>query len=212
MTSAPSVLSPRLEREAKAGGRELRVTRPQRHPAENPPTTDDLFCARQAALHPQEGREAAVAGSAIVVGQATGRSRTPAVGGVLSSAQFSDHSHGYRPGRGCHTALRDVAVGWTATTLFIEGDISRCFDRLDHLVTLQTAGEKIDDNRFLRLIGQVLRAGIWRTGCGTPRSAARRRAGFSPRACRTSTWTGWTSSSKQFCCRNTPRCAQELQP
>ena len=25
--------------------------------------------------------------------------------------QFSEHSHGYRPGRGCHTALREVAVG-----------------------------------------------------------------------------------------------------
>jgi group II intron reverse transcriptase/maturase len=73
--------------------------------------------------------------------------------------QFSDHSHGYRPDRGCHTALRDVAVGWTATTWFIEGDISRCFDELDHLVALQTLGEKIDDNRFLRLIGQMLRAG-----------------------------------------------------
>ena len=73
--------------------------------------------------------------------------------------QFSDHSHGYRPDRGCHTALRDVAVGWTAITWFIEGDISRCFDELDHLVTLQTLGEKIDDNRFLRLIGQMLRAG-----------------------------------------------------
>jgi retron-type reverse transcriptase len=41
----------------------------------------------------------------------------------------------------------------------IEGDISRCFDELDHSVTLQTLGEKIDDNRFLRLIGQMLRAG-----------------------------------------------------
>ena len=46
--------------------------------------------------------------------------------------------------------------------------------------------------------------GTWRTGCGTPRSAVRRRAGFSPRACPTSTWTGWTSSSRRFCCRNTP--------
>jgi group II intron reverse transcriptase/maturase len=73
--------------------------------------------------------------------------------------QFSDHSHGYRPGRGCHTALREVAVAWTRTTWFIEGDISQCFDRLDHSVTLRTLGEKIHDNRFLRLIGQMLRAG-----------------------------------------------------
>ena len=73
--------------------------------------------------------------------------------------QFSDHSHGYRPGRGCHTALRDVAVAWTGTTWFIEGDISRCFDRLDHQVMVATLREKIDDNRFLRLIGQMLQAG-----------------------------------------------------
>ena len=75
--------------------------------------------------------------------------------------QFSEHSHGYRPGRGCHTALRDVAIGWTGTTWFIEGDISRCFDRLDHQVMLATLGEKIGDNRFLRLIGQMLRAGYF---------------------------------------------------
>ena len=73
--------------------------------------------------------------------------------------QFSDHSHGYRPGRGCHTALRDVAVAWTGTTWFIEGDISQCFDRLDHQVMLAALGEKIHDNRLLRLVGQMLRAG-----------------------------------------------------
>jgi group II intron reverse transcriptase/maturase len=73
--------------------------------------------------------------------------------------QFSDHSHGYRPGRGCHTALRDVAVAWTGTTWFIEGDISRCFEQLDHQVMLETLGGRIHDNRLLRLIGQMLRAG-----------------------------------------------------
>jgi len=41
--------------------------------------------------------------------------------------QFSDHSHGFRPGRGCHTALRKVADTWTGTHWFIEGDIARCF-------------------------------------------------------------------------------------
>jgi group II intron reverse transcriptase/maturase len=73
--------------------------------------------------------------------------------------QFSDHSHGYRPGQGCHTALREVAVTWTGTTWFIEGDISRCFDRLDHQVMLETLGEKIHDARLLRLVSQMLRAG-----------------------------------------------------
>ena len=43
--------------------------------------------------------------------------------------------------------------------LVIEGDISRCFDQLDRSVMLATLGEKIDDNRFLRLVGQMLAAG-----------------------------------------------------
>jgi Reverse transcriptase (RNA-dependent DNA polymerase) len=42
--------------------------------------------------------------------------------------QFSGRSHGFRPGRGCHTALTEVAVNWTGTTWFIEGDISGCLD------------------------------------------------------------------------------------
>jgi group II intron reverse transcriptase/maturase len=73
--------------------------------------------------------------------------------------QFSEHSHGYRPRRGCHTALREVARTWTGTTWFIEGDISQCFDKLDHSVTLETLREKIHDNRLLRLVGQMLQAG-----------------------------------------------------
>ncbi len=73
--------------------------------------------------------------------------------------QFSEHSHGYRPGRGCHTALGEVARTWTGTSWFIEGDISQCFDRLDSRVMLDTLGEKIRDNRLLRLIGQMLQAG-----------------------------------------------------
>ena len=42
--------------------------------------------------------------------------------------QFSPLSHGFRPGRSCHTALDQVSKTWTATKWFIEGDIKGCFD------------------------------------------------------------------------------------
>jgi retron-type reverse transcriptase len=45
---------------------------------------------------------------------------------------FSDRSHGFRPGRGCHTALREVAVAWTGTTWFVEGDLSDCLEACSH--------------------------------------------------------------------------------
>jgi group II intron reverse transcriptase/maturase len=73
--------------------------------------------------------------------------------------RFSDCSHGFRPRRGCHTALTKVAETWTGTTWFIEGDISDCFGSLDHETMLSILGEKILDNRFLRLIKQMLQAG-----------------------------------------------------
>ena len=47
---------------------------------------------------------------------------------------FSDRSHGFRSGRGCHTALRQVADTWSGTVWFVEGDISDCFGSLDHEV------------------------------------------------------------------------------
>jgi retron-type reverse transcriptase len=73
--------------------------------------------------------------------------------------QFSDNSHGFRRGRGCHTALLDINYTWTGTTWFIEGDVSDCFGSLDHEVLLGILAEKIHDNRFLRLIRNMLKAG-----------------------------------------------------
>ena len=72
---------------------------------------------------------------------------------------FSDLSHGFRPRRDCDTALSEVADKWKGTTWFIEGDISDCFGSLDHEIMLSTLAGKIHDNRFLRLIKQMLQAG-----------------------------------------------------
>ena len=73
--------------------------------------------------------------------------------------QFSDHSHGFRPERGCHTALREIFINWKSTRWFIEGDIKGCFGNIDHAVLLSIIREKIQDSRFLRLIEELLKAG-----------------------------------------------------
>ncbi len=88
--------------------------------------------------------------------------------------QFSDHSHGFRPDRGCHTALREIEHTWHGTAWFIEGDIAQYFDTINHDVLLKILGEKIHDGRFLRLIRELLSAGYmenWKfnqTLSGTP--------------------------------------------
>ncbi|MCA1600805.1 MAG: maturase [Acidobacteria bacterium] len=78
--------------------------------------------------------------------------------------QFSSHSHGYRPGLGCHTALAEVTK-WKGVKWYVEGDISHCFDSFDHSVMLSILGEKLYDNRLLWLISGLLKAGYledWR--------------------------------------------------
>jgi group II intron reverse transcriptase/maturase len=73
--------------------------------------------------------------------------------------QFSGRSHGFRKGLGCHTALREIQNTWTGTVWFIEGDISDCFGSIDHEILMGILAEKIRDNRFLRLIRDMLKAG-----------------------------------------------------
>ncbi len=73
--------------------------------------------------------------------------------------QFSDHSHGFRPERGCHTALREIYYAWKGVTWIIEGDISDCFGSLDHELLLGALSEKIHDGRFLALMRKLLDAG-----------------------------------------------------
>ena len=88
--------------------------------------------------------------------------------------QFSDRSHGFRPDRGCHTALSNVTTHWTGVRWFVEGDIKGCFDNIDHDVLLSVLDEKLHDNRFLRLLRYLLKAGYvedWKYGrtlSGTP--------------------------------------------
>jgi group II intron reverse transcriptase/maturase len=79
--------------------------------------------------------------------------------------RFSDRSHGFRPGRGCHTALEEIHRQWRGTVWFIEGDIANCFGSLDHSIMRSILAEDIRDRRFMRLIDGLLRAGYledWR--------------------------------------------------
>lgn len=93
---------------------------------------------------------------------------------AIYDRSFSDHSHGFRPRRSCHTALTEVRKTFTWVKWFVEGDIKRFFGQMDHHVLVNILGNRIDDEKFLRLIRKFLRAGYlndWkyhRTYSGTP--------------------------------------------
>lgn len=87
---------------------------------------------------------------------------------------FTDSSHGFRPGRSCHTALTQVVDTWKGTKWVCELDIKGYFDSIDHEVLLSVLEKRIDDRAFLDLIRLFLRAGYledWKfnaTYSGTP--------------------------------------------
>lgn len=72
---------------------------------------------------------------------------------------FSDYSHGFRPGRSCHTALAQLKHEFVGAKWFVEGDIKGCFDNIDHSVLIEIIGKKIKDARFINLLRKFLSAG-----------------------------------------------------
>ena len=89
--------------------------------------------------------------------------------------QFSDRSHGFRQGRGCHSALREIYRHWKGNVWFIEADIRGCFDHIDHEVLVSILREKVLDRRFVRLIEGFLSTGYleeWRTTTRSVRPGA----------------------------------------
>lgn len=87
---------------------------------------------------------------------------------------FRNSSHGFRPGKSCHTALSDIQPKWTGVTWIIDMDIQGYFNNINHAVLIELLKKKIDDDKFINLIKLMLAAGYienwkyYRTYSGTP--------------------------------------------
>ena len=87
---------------------------------------------------------------------------------------FKENSHGFRPSKGCHTALMQIKEEWTGITWVVEGDIKGFFDNVNHEILINILRKKIKDERFLNLIRKFLKAGYiennikYNTYGGTP--------------------------------------------
>lgn len=90
---------------------------------------------------------------------------------------FSEHSHGFRTGKGCHTALKEVRNTFSNVSWFIEGDISKCFDSFDHSLLIKAVEKKIKDQVFMDLLRKSLKAGYifqskyFKSELGTPQGS-----------------------------------------
>lgn len=109
-----------------------------------------------------------------VIQQAIAQVLTPII-----DPTFSESSHGFRPGRNAHGAVKQVKgfieEGYRVA---VDVDLSKFFDRVNHDILMSRLSRHIADKRLLKLIGRYLRAGVdiegavlcrhcWQTWCWT---------------------------------------------
>ncbi len=96
----------------------------------------------------------------------------------IFEARFLEGSYGFRPGRGCHDALREVdRLIKEGFTHVVDADLANCFGSIPHEPLLQRVEERISDGRILDLLRGWLEADIlagmerWTPTAGTPQGA-----------------------------------------
>lgn len=79
----------------------------------------------------------------------------------LIDPTFSDHSHGFRPGRRAHDAVKAArAYVQSGKRVVVDVDLAKFFDRVNHDILMERLGRRIADTAVLRLIRAYLDAGI----------------------------------------------------
>jgi len=78
---------------------------------------------------------------------------------------FSEHSHGFRPGRRAHDAVRKAQQYiQDGRRWVVDVDLEKFFDRVNHDVLMGKLHNRIGDPRMLRIIRRYLKAGVMADG------------------------------------------------
>ncbi|MGE5529907.1 MAG: group II intron reverse transcriptase/maturase [Patescibacteria group bacterium] len=85
---------------------------------------------------------------------------------AIYEADFLDCSYGFRPGRGCHDALRELGrlIETRKVNYIVDADIKGFFDHVDHEWLLKFLRLRIGDPNMIRLIARFLKAGVMEAG------------------------------------------------
>ena len=85
---------------------------------------------------------------------------------AIYEADFLDCSYGFRPGRGCHQAIRELGhiIETKRINYIVDADIKGFFEQVDHEWLLKFLKLRIGDSNIIRLIARFLRAGVMEAG------------------------------------------------
>jgi RNA-directed DNA polymerase len=85
---------------------------------------------------------------------------------AIDEPVFMPSSYGFRPGKSCHDALRQLnqevmnqPVNWIADL-----DLAQFFDTIPHLEVLTVLRQRIKDRKFRQLVARLLKAGVQTPG------------------------------------------------
>ena len=88
----------------------------------------------------------------------------------LIDPTFSDHSHGFRPGRSARDAVKAArAYVQSGKRVVVDVDLAKFFDRVNHDILVDRLKKRIPDTAVLRLIRAYLNAGIMDGGVAVER-------------------------------------------
>jgi len=107
---------------------------------------------------------------------------------IVYEPRYMNCSYGFRPGRNCHQAIREVIedIQYSKTNYVVEADIRSFFDTLNHEWLIKFLEHDIADRKFIDIIRKQLKAGILEDGKllvkeeGSPQGGGARRASPTP--------------------------------
>jgi group II intron reverse transcriptase/maturase len=82
---------------------------------------------------------------------------------ALFEPTFEDESFGFRPNRGCHTALKQIEYKWPGTTWLLEFDFKKAFDTINHRILMGQLSSRFVDRPFTKLLWQLMKVGYINT-------------------------------------------------
>lgn len=77
---------------------------------------------------------------------------------IVYGPRFLSNSFGFRPGKNCHQAIREVIedIQYRRTSFVLEADIRSFFDTLDHEWLIRLLEHDIADKRYIEIIRKQL--------------------------------------------------------